>query len=69
MTVAELKAILDTLPDDASVFVNHERIKLHPPELFFSDHSVLVIVPNASTAHNDAQERPHWRHLQKPSLE
>lgn len=72
MTVAELKAILDTLPDDTEIFVNHERTRLRHPELFYSPHSEMIdapelnIVPSGTAAHNDAQERAGWRQVNKP---
>lgn len=65
MTVAELKAILDTLPDDTKVRVNHKRIALHSPELFYSgDGNMLVFVPFGTPEMADAMERSWWRHLQ-----
>lgn len=70
MKVSELKTILDTLPGDIEIVVNHERVKLASPELFLatvSDTPSLVIVPSATAAFEDAQERYYWRHIQKPS--
>jgi hypothetical protein len=69
MTVSELKAILAALPADMEVLVNHERVKLASPELFLAtvaDPSILMIVPAATIAFEDAQERYYWKHLQKP---
>lgn len=73
MTVAELKAILDKLPDDAEIFVNHERFRFRQPELFFSESNnliespMVVIIPSETAALNDARERPWYRHLPKPA--
>ena len=65
MKVAELKAILDTLPDETKVRVNHKRIALHSPELFFSsDGNMLVFVPCGTPESADAQERSWWKRLQ-----
>lgn len=69
MTVSELRAILNTLPDDMRILVNHERIKLHAPELFVSrgdDESTpfLMIVPAWTVTFQDASETPHWRRIQ-----
>lgn len=72
MTVAELKAILATLPDDAEIFVNHERTKLRHPEFFYSPYSEMIdapelnIVPSGTAAQIDAQERPGWRQINEP---
>jgi hypothetical protein len=72
MTVSELKAILDQLPDDTEVFVNHERFRFREPVLFFSESDdllnapMVVVIPSETPAINDAQERPWYRHLQAP---
>lgn len=68
MTVSELIAILATLPDDAKVRINHRRIALHSPELFFSsDGNMLVFVPCGTQESADALERYYWRHLTSPA--
>lgn len=74
LPVAELKAILDTLPDDMAILVNHERFRLHTPELFVMDGDedyspYLVIVPAETATHQDAIEKPHWRHIPIPASE
>lgn len=71
MTVAELKAILDTLPDDIEILVNHERVKLASPELFLAYKTVsempdLVVIPTGTSALEDAQTRNYWQHLRGP---
>jgi hypothetical protein len=71
MTVSELKAMLDELPSDMEILVNHERVKLAAPELFLAYKYVsvmpeLVIVAAGTSALEDAQTRDYWRHLQKP---
>jgi hypothetical protein len=78
MTVAELKAILDGLPDDMEVLVNHEPHGAHEPELFTSPGfsvrtglgnkkipPALIIYPPFGKGFDAAKERSHWQHLQK----
>lgn len=81
MTVAELKAILDTLPDDMRVYVDHEPHGAHEaPELFTSpgfnvqtglgNRNIppsLTIISPASKGFDAAQARSHWRHITKAS--
>lgn len=72
MTVSELRAILNTLPDDIGVLINHERFRLHPPELFVAGGSdeyaaYLMIVPTETATFRDAMEQTHWRHITLPS--
>lgn len=68
MTVAELKAILATLPDETEVRINHKRIALHSPELFYSSEgNMLVFVPCGTPESADALERPWWKHLTEPT--
>lgn len=72
MKVSELKTILDTLPGDMEIVVNHERVKLASPELFLAYKTVsempeLVIIPSGTIALEDAQARNYWRHIKKPS--
>lgn len=69
MIVSELMAMLSQLPGDTIVLVNHERIKLHPPELFASrgddeNPPFLMIVPALTVTFTYASECLHWRHIQ-----
>lgn len=78
MTVSELKAILDTLPDDMPVRVNHEPHGDHDPELFMAPgfqvaaglgkrvvSSTLIIVPSNKIALARVAKLAHWHHINK----
>lgn len=68
MTVSELRAILNTLPDDLEVKVNHWPHGYHNPELFLNSGSFpsLLIIPSSNERELAmAKKLPHWRHISK----
>ena len=70
MTVAELKAILDTLPDDTEVLVSHGNYPNCEPELFEVQEarSSLVIIPSSDERNlGGVRNLLHWRHISKAS--
>lgn len=74
MIVSELMAILAKLDGDIGVLVNHERFRLHTPELFVASGNddyapYLIIVPAETVTYQYAIETTHWRHIAIPASE